>query len=151
MSTISIIKIKEDEFVFRGYDLEKIDSENLYLEYNRKFGWSEENNIFKTKFGVSYYYKLNNEDVELIKFSITVDFNISNLKEILTQDDNGFELPDELLLTMISSTVGATRALLSAKVAGTILASFYMPLVDANLFLDAPDNKVKKTKPLKLI
>lgn len=131
MGTIAIHRIKEDEFILKDYNLESIDSNKMFLSHDFKFEWELEKKLFTIKYTVRYAYEDKKEYLELIKFSGTFTFCVSDLERVLILDDQGFDIPDELLLLMVSSCVSTTRGMLIPKISGTVLSRFYLPMIDA--------------------
>ncbi len=144
MSTkIAITKIKEDEFIFKNEDIKKFDARRLSIGFNLRFNWDYEKENFFVRLTVIYKYEIENENIELVRFTSTTGFFIKGLKDMLGVDENktSFKLPDNLMLTCISTAVSSSRGMLAYKLAGTFLADYYLPLIDPKKFLSKPNNK----------
>lgn len=62
-------------------------------------------------------------------------YEVKSLKEILKIKDKGFEIPDFLMLTFIGTAISSARGMLVYKLSGTVLADFYLRLVDSQEFV----------------
>jgi len=144
MSTkIAITKIKEEEFIFKNEEIKKFDPGRLSIGFNLRFNWDYEKENFFVRLTVVYKYKIENENVELVSFTSTTGFLIKGLKDMLVTDENktNFKLPDNLMLTCISTAVSSSRGMLAYKLAGTFLANYYLPLIDPKNFLKQKNSK----------
>ena len=144
MSTkIAITKIKEEEFRLKDESIAKLDPKKLSIGFNIGFNWDYEKENFYVRLTVVYKYKIENENVELVRFTSTTGFLIKGLKDTLIVDENktSFKLPDNLMLTCISAAISSSRGMLAYKLAGTILANYYLPLIDPKNFLKQKNNK----------
>lgn len=152
MSTeISIIKIKEDEYVFKNEDIEMFDVKNLLVKYSVKFEWNLEKEEFYIRMTVWYNYKSKDKEIDLVKFSITTGFLVKGLKEILKIEDGKFQLSDSLMMTFLSTTISSCRGMLAYKLSGTFLAEYYLPLINIEEFVshfkeNLSSSSVKKVK-----
>lgn len=133
--SIAIIKIKEDEFVFKADNVKKIDPKKLSIGFNLGFDWKLPDEQFFVTLTVFYKYKVEGIELELSKFVTTTGYEVKGLKEILKLKEKGFEIPDFFMLTFVGTAVSSARGMLSYKLSGTMLADFYLPLVDPQEFL----------------
>jgi len=133
--SIAIIKIKEDEFVFKADNVKKVDPKKLSIGFNLGFDWKLEEEQFFVTLTVFYKYKVDGIELELSKFVTTTGYEVKGLKGILKLKEKGFEIPDFFMLTFVGTAVSSARGMLSYKLAGTMLADFYLPLVDPQSFL----------------
>ncbi len=133
---IEIRKIKEDEFVIKHEDLKKIDKNKLSIGFNVLFEWNLQEENFVVKVSFHYNYKIKDEVIELLRFSLTIIFKVKGLKDILKIDGNEFHMPDFYIRTFLSTAVATARGMLVYKLAGTYLSEFYLPLIDSKAFLD---------------
>lgn len=153
--SIAIIKIKEDEFVFKADNVKKIDPRKLSIGFNLGFDWKLQEEQFFVTLTVFYKYKVDDIELELSKFVTTTGYEVKGLKDILNLKDEGFEIPDFFMLTFVATAVSSARGMLSYKLSGTILADFYLPLVDPQDFLghvkETTKTKVSKKRALKKV
>jgi hypothetical protein len=154
--SIAIIKIKEDEFVFKAENVSKVDLKKLSIGFNVGFDWKLQEEHFFVTLTVFYKYKIDGVELELSRFITTTGYEVKGLKGILNVKEKGFELPDFFILTFVGTAVSSARGMLAYKLAGTILADFYLPLVDPQSFLNqAKGSKAlitpKKSVPKKVI
>ena len=133
--SIAIIKIKEDEFVFKADNVKKIDPKKLSIGFNLGFDWKLQEEQFFVTLTVFYKYKVDGIELELSKFVTTTGYEVKGLKEIFKLKEKGFEIPDFFMLTFVGTAVSSARGMLSYKLSGTMLADFYLPLVDPQEFL----------------
>lgn len=151
---IGIIKIEEDEFVFRADNLKKIDPRKLDIGFNLGFDWDLEKEQFYVTLTVLYKYVINSVEVELSKFITTTGYEVKGLGDILKIEKDGFGIPDFFMLTFVGTAVSSARGMLAYKLSGTLLADFYLPLVDPKDFLEhikgeTKTQSVKKDSPPK--
>jgi len=158
--SIAIIKIKEEEFVFKADNVKKIDPKKLSIGFNLGFDWKLPEEQFFVTLTVFYKYKVDGIELELSKFVTTTGYEVKGLKEILKLKEKGFEIPDFFMLTFVGTAVSSARGMLSYKLSGTMLADFYLPLVDPQEFLGHIKEQIKpsiskkttsKTKPVKKV
>ena len=140
---IGIIKIKEEEFSLKDESITKFDPKKLSIGFNMGFKWDSEKENFFVRLTVIYKYKTENENVELVRFTSTTGFLIKDLKDMLVveEDNTNFKLPDNIMLTCISTAISSSRGMLAYKLAGTILADYYLPLIDPKNFLKQKNSK----------
>lgn len=150
---IGIIKIEEDEFIFKADNIKKIDPKKLEIGFNLGFDWDLEQEQFYVKLTVFYKYA-NPVEVELSKFVTTTGYEVKGLRDILNIKKEGFGIPDFFMLTFVGTAVSSARGMLAYKLSGTILSDFYLPLVDPNDFLEhlkeeTKSESVQKVSPRK--
>ncbi len=149
--SIAIIKIKEDEFVFKADNVKKVDPKKLSIGFNLGFDWKLEDEQFFVTLTVFYKYKVDGVELELSKFVTTTGYEVKGLKGILTLKEKGFEIPDFFMLTFVGTAVSSARGMLSYKLSGTILSDFYLPLVDPKEFLVHVKEQTMPATPKKSI
>lgn len=128
--SIAIIQIKEDEFVFKPDNIKKIDPKKLDIVIHVGFDWNIEKEQFFVILTVFYNYKINGVEIELSKFVTTTGFEVKGLKDIIKIEEKDFELQDIFMLTFVGTAFSNARGMLTYKLSGTILADFYLPLID---------------------
>ena len=146
---IAIIKIKEEEFVFKAEGIKKIDPKKLSIGFNLSFDWKLPEEHFFVTLTVFYKYKVDGAEVELAKFVTMTGYEVKGLKSIIKVNEKGFELPDYFMLTFVGTAVSSARGMLSYKLAGTILADFYLPLIDPQDFIGHITGRGKAVAPKK--
>lgn len=67
---------------------------------------------------------------EVIKINTTNIFFIKELNEFHDQQKEQIEVPDNLMITLLSLSVSHTRALLAKNTVGTKFSDFYLPIVN---------------------
>lgn len=159
--SIAIIKIKEEEFVFKADNLKKIDPKKLSIGFNLGFDWKLQEEQFFVTLTVFYKYRVDGIELELSKFVTTTGYEVKGLKDILKLKEKGFEIPDFFMLTFVGTAVSSARGMLSYKLSGTMLADYYLPLVDPQDFLGhikeqtkpatSPKSSVPKKTPVKKV
>ncbi|MBL4662540.1 MAG: hypothetical protein JKY22_03025 [Flavobacteriaceae bacterium] len=139
---IQIKNIKEKEFRYSAHNLNSINDKHLSLGFKLGFKVNPKKNCFTIKLVVIYNYDNPSEEgeqLELLYFSIATKFKIKNLKKIIRKeenDDNKFEMPDAIMITMVGAAISTIRGMMVYKLSGTLLSEYYLPLINIPDFLD---------------
>jgi len=137
-----IKNIKEKEFRYSANNLDSIKDKHLSLGFKLGFKVNAKQNYFTIKLVVIYNYdnpKEEGESLELLYFRTATKFKIKNLKKIIKKeenDDNKFDMPDVLMITMVGAALSTIRGMMVYKLSGTLLSEYYLPLIDVTDFLD---------------
>jgi len=132
---VGILKMEEDEFVFRPGNFKIIDSKKLDIQFNFAFDWDLKKGHYTISLTVIYKYRFKTLDVELSKFVTTTTFEVKGLEAGPNNEGLGLNIPDFLILTFLNVAISSARGMLVYRLSGTILADFYLPLIDPNEFL----------------
>lgn len=151
MSTIRLHKVKEEEFIFKPHDLKEINIDQLFNRFGLKVNADFALNQLSITLTVQYGYEISKSDVvDLVQFTVTSNYIVSDLNQVLTWKDDMFDMPDVLLQSCVSATFSTIRGMLVYKLAGTILSDFYLPFVDIKDLIETTIGvKKKETKKKK--
>lgn len=147
--SISIIKIQEDEFIFRADHISKIERKKLTIGFNLHLNWSLVEEKFFVTLATLYKYKVDSAETELVKFVTTTAYGVKNLKSILGEGKQAVGIPDAFMHTVVGTAISNTRGMLAYKLAGTILSDVYVPLVRVDDLLAHFGGAKKETAPKK--
>lgn len=104
---------KPEEFVF-GFELTmnlKLEDNTVEMVLTALFSDKSQGNVF-------------------MKIKTSNVFLLLELADFQNPDKNGFNIPDNLLVTLLSISISHTRALLSKNSIGTKFAELYIPIVN---------------------
>ncbi|MBS1645500.1 MAG: hypothetical protein JST36_10725 [Bacteroidetes bacterium] len=149
--SISIIKIREEEFILKTEGIKKINPKKLQIGFQLDFDWKLEADRLMLSTTVFYQYNANNTAFDISKFTLLMGFEVKNLKQILTLSDDVFEIDDDYLLTFVGAAISSARGMLAFKHSGTILENFYVPLVDPRNFIENINRQVPQKAPKQII
>lgn len=110
-------------------------------DFNRDFqlGFNLEDKLVKADFKVEITTKSEGENVEESKgsFHFVYVFHVENLEELAIPDKNyKIELNGGLGNALASITYSTTRGILFARLKGTSLENFVLPVIDPNKLLN---------------
>lgn len=152
--SIQVNKINVDEFSFKDYGIKSIDNNKLKLNFGVYFDWDKQKKILIVKFKVIYLHLMDGTEVELLKYVQSFYFNINGVDEFKNHQTNEINVPEDVLVTLLGTSIGAARGIISQRIIGTILSNHNLPLLSPKMFLQEilrPEKTIenKKKKPKK--
>ncbi|RZJ91310.1 MAG: hypothetical protein EOO20_05375 [Chryseobacterium sp.] len=120
---------------FSQYDIEDFEVNDSAIEYQSDFNIKvlpdfEEISIEST---VKLYVK------ELAKYfgelKLIIKFSITPFGDVIKSENNGFEVPDLLVINLFNIIAGTIRGILYEKLRGTVLQNEVFPLIDVRELL----------------
>lgn len=144
---IEIKKIIEDEFIIRNESISKINEKKLSIGFKVSFDYDIEIENFTVKLLILYSYDLNEKSVDLVRFSTSITFKVIGLKSILKVENKMINLPDDMIGIFTSTAISTSRGMLAYRLAGTILAEYYIPLVNLEELLSHLRVEASKKNP----
>lgn len=124
---IRVKKIKDIEF-FVDEEITLDNPEEFALGFELKINIKLEDNSVEMLLSAIFSDKPQGNIFMKIKTSNV--FLLLELANFQNQDKNGFEIPDNLLVTLLSISISHTRALLAKNSIGTKFADIYIPIVN---------------------
>lgn len=106
----------------------QFDVEIELMSKNRIF---IEKNLYQQTLTVKIFTK--EKHTYLCEIVAVFDYLISNMQKFYVKEQNHYDLPKDIVVTLIATSYSTTRGLLSSKLSGTYLQSFTLPLVDPRL------------------
>lgn len=77
----------------------------------------------------------NPEPLKLFGVAVQSDFKLMGFEEILKKNEKGqVDIPDDLLITLLSVSYSTTRGILADQTSGTDYANYFLPLVNISDF-----------------
>lgn len=132
---IAIKKIKEIEFFINE---EIVDKKPEFInEVNIKFDLtpimnSEESTV---ELILTVIFSMGLTDEAFMKIKTSNIFHIPELEQFNNNDNNRFNIPENILVVLFSLSVSHTRALLSKSALGTKYAELYIPIINPSELL----------------
>jgi hypothetical protein len=119
------------------FDSEKAKGHDFSMNFD--LGFNLEDKLVKSDFKLEITTKSEGENVEESKgeFHLVYVFHVENLEELAIPDKNyRIELNGGLGNALASITYSTTRGILFARLKGTALENFVLPVIDPNKLLN---------------
>ncbi|MBI5540312.1 MAG: hypothetical protein HY951_09665 [Bacteroidia bacterium] len=123
---VGITKIKDVEF-FIDEQVDLNDSTQITLGFELKTNINPIENTVELL--LAAIYSLQSENKVIMKIRTSNIFLIPELAT-LKKEENVFDIPDDILTTMLSLSITHTRALLAKNAVGTKFADLILPIVN---------------------
>lgn len=124
---IKVKKIKDIEFsVNEAVTIE--NPEEFAIGFELTINIKLEDNTVELVLSALFSDKLQGNVFMKIKTSNI--FLLLELADFQNPDTNGFDIPDNLLITLLSLSISHTRALLAKNAIGTTFSDLYIPIVN---------------------
>ena len=124
---IGVKKIKDIEFsVNEAITLENPDEIALGFELTINFKLEDHT----VEMVLTAFFSDKPEGDVFMKIKTSNVFLLLELADFQKSDKKGFDIPDNLLVTLLSVSISHTRALLAKNALGTIFADIYIPIVN---------------------
>lgn len=132
---IRIARIQETRFTINEKIsmLSKVEFDNVEINLGYNFNCNIANNQFTINIRIEYISKA--EAATLVSLDVSNLFDILEMSSHFEQRENGFNDKSNIVPQMLRLSIGATRGVLAAKVAGTALVNMPMPMFDVDALL----------------
>lgn len=125
---------------FSQYDIGEFDPNRVdAIEYQSDFNVKvlEESN----ELAVETTVKLNVQELDSYfgELKVLMKFHITPFEKVIRKENNGFHVPDALMLNLLNIVAGTIRGILYEKLRGTILQNEVFPLIDTRDFMKAKE------------
>lgn len=137
--SIRLSNVKIEEVTFKEPKQELISSFDESC-LNIGIGVQLSNNIEEELIIISlhFFYEYNNvifPETQLLNFKGSFDFKIDNLKDTIKVMKDNIQVPDNILITLLTIAISSARGIIIAKTAGTFINKYYLPILDPNEIL----------------
>ena len=124
---MQVVQIQEMNFALDEslWTLKDIDRDDLDVQMGIKFQPIMRENHMSISVKVYYRYKIDGEMKPIMSIEIATLFLIVDM-------DTQFNDKSNIIPSLLNVAIGATRGFLAAKVSGTILSKYPLPLMDVN-------------------
>lgn len=100
-----------------------------------------EDNAVELSFDIVSSFVIRDTQEILVKHAAITKYKIINIKNILDQDSNALNLPDQLMVTLYGMAHTHARALLAAELKTTIFKDkLFIPIIDPSAILKYKPN-----------
>ena len=126
-------RIEELTYSISGNSAEIINQDNLGVQFLVQTFLNKEANLVKLKVGAKY----NLAETTILNLELLFVFNIDNMERFVNIDTENKQLKfnADLIPTFINVAIGTMRGIIVAKTAGTSLAKYPLPMLDAQAVL----------------
>ena len=124
---IGIKKIRDIEFFF-DEQVELNDLTQIVLGFELKTNINPIENSVELL--LAAVYSLQSENKVIMRIRTSTVFLIPELATLKKEEENVFDIPDDILTTMLSLSITHTRALLAKNAIGTKFADLILPIVN---------------------
>jgi len=137
---IKLSNVKTEEVTFKEPKQEFIASfDEAHL--NIGIGLKLSNNIEQEliSIGLHFFYEYNDEvnpEIQLLNYKGTFDFKIGNLKDNVQVTNDNIEVPDNILITLLTIAISSARGIIIAKTAGAFINKYYLPILNPEEILE---------------
>ena len=137
--SIRLSNVKTEEVTFKEPKQELISSFDESC-LNIGIGVQLSNNVEQELITVSlhFFYEYNNEifpETQLLNYKGSFDFKIDNLKDTIKVTNDNIQVPDNILITLLTIAISSARGIIIAKTAGAFINKYYLPILDPNEIL----------------
>lgn len=130
---LEIKKIKEIEF-FVNEDNPSLNLNAVFIRFELNTIPTAKDNTVEMILTV-FYSEISNDKV-FMRIKTSNVFSIQDMATLHNTVSNTVEIPDNILVTMLSLSITHTRALLAKSASGTKFAELYIPIVNPTLLLN---------------
>jgi hypothetical protein len=116
--------------------ISNLDEEKIAIKRSYRIAFNYDSGVITITFYVDFFARAeSSEPLKLFGTVVSCDFKLIGFEGILKKDDKGLvELPDDLLITLLSVTYSTTRGVLAVQTAGTEYSTQLLPLVGTSEF-----------------
>ena len=125
--TIAISRIKEVEyFINESLELQPDAQVNINFQVTTNFNL-EDNTV---EILLTAQFIEITASIALLKIKTSNVFFVNELADFYNPQNQTYDIPDNIMVTILSLSVSHTRALLAKNAQGTKFAGFYIPIVN---------------------
>ncbi|MCX6234623.1 MAG: hypothetical protein NT175_07845 [Bacteroidetes bacterium] len=75
------------------------------------------------------------KETKLGGIKVSCIYNVENLKDICSEKDNSFLLPDDIMMALNSISISTTRGAMFSQFRGTFIHNAVLPIIDPKSFI----------------
>ena len=116
-----------------------------------QFGFDVETGIFTIKVLTNFQCRIeSSEPIRLFGTTVQFNFIFKDYKEVVKQTgEHQVNIPDDLLITLLSLSYSSTRGIITALTAGTDYQNIFLPLINIQEFKTMLKPQESEQKSLK--
>jgi hypothetical protein len=116
--------------------IKSLEEEKIVVNKSYWISFNYEEGIISIKFSADFLSRTETpEPLKLFGAVVNCDFKLVGFQEILKKDEKGqVDLPDDLLITLLSVCYSTSRGMLAVQTAGTDYSNVFLPLVGTSEF-----------------
>lgn len=137
---LGIKKIKEIEF-FVNEEIPFTNSDEINISFELKLNFNLKENSVEMILSV---IMSNTSEKVFMRIKTSNVFIILELNSLYKAENESFNIPDNILVTMLSLSISHSRALLSKNCLGTKFSEIIIPIINPTEVLKQIFNKIKK-------
>jgi hypothetical protein len=108
-----------------------LKEERIGVKKSFQFGFEKETSLFTIKVIIEFACRLDTpEPISIFGATVQCDFLFANYDTLLIPGDDRIDIPDELLVTLMSLSYSTARGVLATLTAGTDYQELFLPLVN---------------------
>lgn len=117
-------------------EIKNLEEEKIAIRKSFQMGFNYTTGILTIKVIIDFLCRAENpEPLKLFGTTVQCDFKLLEFEEILKKNEKGqVDIPDDLMITLLSVSYSTTRGILAAQTAGTDYSKFFLPLVNVSEF-----------------
>lgn len=140
---LGISKIRDIEFSINEVPLAKNPEEiGISFEFTPIFRFETSD----VDFCITVTFFKKNDSETLMKIKVCTTFVINELQQLFDKETGGYDIPENILLTMLSLSLTHTRAIHAIRVAGTIYSTLIVPIVNPQDMYNFFFNRLAKSE-----
>lgn len=145
---MQIVRIQEMNFALDEciWSLQEIDRDKLNVKMGFKFHPNINEESLSISVRVYYNYDIEGETRKIMSIEIVSLFKIVDIDKHIELGETKFNDKSNIIPSLLNIAFGSTRGYLAAKVAGTILAKYPLPLMDADSILSKIHSKKRESE-----
>lgn len=117
------------------FKMDKIEDYELKVEF--EMGFNHEEKLVRSDFNINVTTKSVDQVTEEARasYQFAFVFNVENLEELVTTDENGLKVSSNLGNAIASITYSTSRGILLSRFMGTVMQDFMLPVISPNELL----------------
>jgi hypothetical protein len=114
--------------------IKSLEDEKIAVRKSFAISFNYPDGIMTIKVSVDFLCRTENpEPVKLFGTTVQCDFKLFKYEDILKLDESGqVDIPNDLLITLLSVSFSTGRGILAAQTAGTDYANLFLPLISTS-------------------
>lgn len=117
-------------------EIKNLEEEKISIRKSFQMNFNYTDGILTIKVVIDFLCRAENpEPLKLFGTTVQCDFKLLEFEEILKKNEKDLvDIPDDLLITLLSISYSTARGILAAQTAGTDYSNFFLPLVNVSEF-----------------